>query len=108
MSGQEIKPLLFGHTIEVTDYWNWRLWKQKRTIDGKVSHSDYPVHTGSDSSKEGKSWSEDDSLCDRWLDIDNKIAICSLVFRDVDFGQNAYFMITDQGPMRFTVSIKRS
>jgi adenylate cyclase len=103
LSGQEIKSLLFGHTIEGADYWSWRFWKQKRTISGKVSHFAEPIHTGSTTTKEGESWIEDDRLCDRWLDMEDEITICSLIFRDVDWGIDAYFMVTDQGPMRFKV-----
>ena len=103
LSGQEIKSLLFGHTIEGADYWSWRFWKQKRSISDKVSHSGEPIHTGSITTKEGESWIEDDRLCDRWLDMEDEITICSLVFRDVDWGVDSYFMVTDQGPMRFKV-----
>ena len=42
LAGQEIKSLLFGHTIKGGDYWRGTPWNQKRTISGKVSH-DLPV-----------------------------------------------------------------
>jgi len=104
LAGQEIKSLLFGHTIRGRDYWNSNSWAQKRTIDGKVSHSGQSIHIGSDDAKEGESWIEDDRLCDRWPEVGDEITICVLIFRDSDGGPNDYYMLTDQGPQQFWVS----
>ena len=126
LSGQEIKSLLFGHTIKGQDYWNDRPWTQVRTIDGKVSHTGPPMHTGSNITKEGKSWIEDDRICETWPAVDVEITICTLIFRDsikcwknneghrrcgevvpaeyAQRSQNNYYMVTDQGPQRFQVS----
>jgi TolB-like protein/tetratricopeptide (TPR) repeat protein len=104
LAGQEIKSLLFGHTIRGRDYWNSNSWAQKRTIDGKVSHSGQSIHIGSNDAKEGESWIEDDRLCDRWPEVGDEITICVLIFRDSDGGQNDYYMLTDQGPHQFGVS----
>lgn len=119
LSGEEIKSLLFGYTIRGRDYWNGNSWTQVRTISGKFSHSP------SSTIREGKSWIEDDRLCDRWLDDDDKITICSLIFHDpvkcwtndkglrrcgnivpTEFAQSAeisYYMVTDRGPDSFRV-----
>ena len=105
LTGQEIKVLLFGHTITGKYYW-WssQHWTQKRTVDGKVSHSGYPIHTGSRDVKEGESWIEDDRLCQRWPEVGEESTICVLIFRDSDGAQNNYYMVTDQGPHPFSVS----
>jgi TolB-like protein/class 3 adenylate cyclase len=119
LSGQEIKSLLFGHTIRGRDFWNGWPWTQVRTIDGKFSHSPSAI------TREGESWIEGDRICDSWLDDGDKITICSLVFHDLvkcwtndnglrrcgsivpmEFSQtveNSYYMVTDQGPDSFKV-----
>jgi TolB-like protein/class 3 adenylate cyclase len=104
LTGQEIKTLLFGHTIKGLDYSQGTAWDQKRTIDGKVTHSGSSVHTGNPAIKDGESWIENDRLCDRWSDLDDKITICVLIFRDSDRSRNDYYMVTDQGPQPFRVS----
>jgi hypothetical protein len=125
LSGQEIKSLLFGHTIKGRDYFRETPWKQVRTIDGKVSHTGEPIHTGSNITKDGKSWIEDDRVCGTWSAVDVEINIFALIFRDsikcwknnagrrrcgemvpAEYAQriqNNYYMVTDQGPHRFQV-----
>lgn len=114
LSGDEIKSLLFGHTIRGRDYWNGRRWTQVRTLEGKLSHSRGGIDT------DGESWIEDDRVCDHWLDDGDEITLCSLVFHDPvkcwtndkglrrcgtivppEFAQSieiSYRMLTDQGP----------
>jgi len=105
LTGQEIKTLLFGHTLKGNDYYDGgSRWNQKRTIDGKVSHSGVPIHTGISTIKDGESWIEDDRLCDRWSEVDGNITICVLIFRDSNGDENDYFMITDDGPHPFRIS----
>ena len=128
LSGQEIKSLLFGHTINGRDYWNGNPWTQVRTIGGKVSHSGIAIHTGggfSNAPKEGESWVEDDRLCENWFEAGGEITICALVFLDsvkcwknnagrrrcgevvppeyAQRIQSSYFLVTDPGPNRFHV-----
>ena len=105
LTGQEIKTLLFGHTLKGRHYFDGgSRWNQKRTIDGKVSHSGVPIHTGISTIKEGESWIEDDRLCDRWSEVGGNITICVLIFRDSNGDENDYFMITDDGPHPFRIS----
>jgi TolB-like protein len=103
LTGQEIKTLLFGHTLEGRNNRGTR-WNQKRTIDGKVSHSGYASHTGNPAIKDGESWIEDDRLCDRWSEMGGNITICVLIFRDSNGDENDYYMITDDGPHPFRIS----
>jgi len=105
LAGQEIKTLLFGHTIRGQGFWSGLTWNQKRTIDGKVFHSGQSIYTGlSDAEEEGKSWIEDDRLCDHWSEAGDEITICVMIFRDSDRTKNDYYMMTDQGPHPFQVS----
>jgi tetratricopeptide (TPR) repeat protein len=108
LTGQEIKTLLFGNAIKGRDYWRGMEWGQKRTIGGKVSHTGEPIHlgisTGGHNVNEGKSWIEDDRLCNRWPDVDGDITNCVLIFRDSDRDENDFYMVTDIGPSPFRVS----
>jgi TolB-like protein/Flp pilus assembly protein TadD len=104
LSGEQIKSLLFGHTIRGRDYWVGSAWGQKRAIDGKVSHSGQPIHTGSYDVVEGESWIEDGQLCDRWPEDDGDLTICVPIYRESDGAENEYYMLTDQGPQPFRVS----
>jgi tetratricopeptide (TPR) repeat protein len=104
LSGQEIKTLVFGHTLKGRDFYVGQEWNQKRTIDGKVSHSGREIHTGNPAIKDGESWIEDDRLCDRWSEVGGNITICVLIFRDSNGDENDYFMITDDGPQSFRIS----
>ena len=104
LSGQEIKALLFGHTIKGQGFRSGLAWEQKRTLDGRFSHFGQSIYTGlSHAKEEGKSWVEDDRLCDHWSDVGDEITICVLIFRDSDRGPNYFYMMTDQGPHPFRV-----
>jgi TolB-like protein/class 3 adenylate cyclase/Flp pilus assembly protein TadD len=106
LSGEEIRALLFGHTIKGEDYWLADFIQQKRTIDGKLTHSGIqsPIDgVELDGDLLGESWVEDNRLCDRWFDAEGDLAICVLIFRDPDRGENNYYMMTDTGPHPFSV-----
>jgi len=105
LNGQEIKALVFGQTLKGRDFYDGgSRWNQKRTVDGKVSHSGVPIHTGNPAIKDGESWIEDDRLCDRWSEMGGNITICVLIFRDSNGDENDYFMVTDDGPHPFRIS----
>jgi TolB-like protein/Flp pilus assembly protein TadD len=106
LSGDEIKTLLFGHSIKGTDYWLGEYWRQQRSIDGKVKSIEAgTTRTATESEGEvmGESWIDGDRLCDRWPEADGDLKICVLIFRDSDSGQNNYYMVTDTGPHPFSV-----
>ena len=105
LSGEEIKALLFGHRIKGQDYWWGEDWHQQRTIDGKLTYSGTASFTDTEFDGEimGQSWIEDDRLCDRWPDAEGDLTICVTIFRDLDSGQNNYYMVTDTGPHPFSV-----
>jgi TolB-like protein/class 3 adenylate cyclase len=106
LSGEEIRALVFGHTIKGQDYWLGDPYRQQRTIDGKVAHSgvNSPISAVElDSEVLGESWVEDNRLCDRWFDAGGDLTTCVLVFHDPDSGPNDYYMVTDTGPHSFSV-----
>jgi TolB-like protein/class 3 adenylate cyclase len=51
----------------------------------------------------GESWIEGDRLCDRWPEAEVDLTICVTIFRDLESGQNNYYMVTDTGPHPFSV-----
>jgi len=106
LSGDEIKALLFGHSIKGTDYWLKDDWRQQRALDGKVTSIEagtIRTATEADGDVMGEGWIEGDRLCDRWPEADGDLTICVTVFRDPDSGQNNYYMVTDTGPHPFSV-----
>jgi len=106
LSGEEIRVLLFGHTIKGRDYWVSDSYRQQRTMDGKVTFSgvNSPVEAVEfDGELSGESWIEDNRLCDRWIDAEGDLTLCVLIFRDPDSGPNHFYMVTDTGPHPFQV-----
>ena len=106
LSGDEIKALLFGHTIRGTDYWLGDIWRQQRTIDGKVTSKETTTFHGATelySEVMGESWIDENRLCDRWRVTGGDLTICVAIYRDPDNGQNSYYMVADTGPHPFSV-----
>ena len=106
LSGEEIKALLFGHTIKGRDYWLGDTFRQQRTKDGKVTFSgvNSPIDAVEfEGELSGKSWIEDNRLCDRWPDVKGDLTLCVLIFHDPDSGPDNYYMMTDTGPHPFQV-----
>jgi tetratricopeptide (TPR) repeat protein len=105
LSGAQIRSLLFGHRIKGSDFWSGNGWAQKRTLEGKVSHSGQSMYTrNTDARDEGESWIEENQLCDRWSEVEGAITSCVLIYRESDGAENDYYMLTDQGPQPFRVS----
>lgn len=106
LSGDEIRALVFGHTVKGKDYWLGDSWRQQRSIDGKVRLTEVGTISSAtelDGEVVGESWIEDDRLCDRWPEPGGDLTLCVTVFRDLDSGQNNYYMVTDTGPHSFSV-----
>ena len=106
LSGDEIKTLLFGHTIKGEDYWLGDPWRQQRTADGKVSLTEINTFLSGiepDGEIVGESWIDSDRLCERWPEVAGDLTLCVTVFRDPDSGPNHYYMVADTGPHPFSV-----
>jgi len=106
LSGKEIRALLFGHRIKGRDYWLDSVWRQQRSLDGKLTHSgteSFHSAVELDGEEVGESWIDGDRLCDRWSDADGNVTICVMIFRDPDRGEDNYYMVTDTGPHPFQV-----
>jgi TolB-like protein/Flp pilus assembly protein TadD len=108
LTGPEIESLLFGNEIEGRDFWLSEFaWQQRRTVDGKVAHSGYPVHPGMTKAATGVDRIEDDMLCEQWLPLPESPSICIVVFRvpepNARLRWGDYVMVTDTGPHPFSL-----
>jgi len=108
LSGEEIRALVFGHSIKGKDYWTGDAWLQQRTIDGKVTSKEVAttrtaVEAEGEVAMLGESWIEGNRLCDRWPGAEVDLKLCVTIFRDPDRGQNNYYMVADTGPHPFSI-----
>lgn len=108
LTGAEIRDVSFGKEISGSDFWlAEKEWRQTRTEEGKVTHYGVPIHVGPPQSDEGEGTTRDDLLCERWLLEEQRVEICSSVYRMFDARSRArwgdYVMVTDIGPFPFSV-----
>ena len=103
LNGLEIKSLLFGQTIYGTDFFDSSSWTQTRDHSGKLLHTGPWFYTGNIIQGDGKSWIEDDRLCDQWFDNEGEVTICVVVYRDSARGEGNFLLVNDQGPHPFRV-----
>ena len=101
---KEIKKLVFGRKIE--SIWlqrGVRFWST-RTEDGKATISEIPKMVGI-SREKGRSWIEDDMLCDQWQIRVNGLKHCMSIFRNPEGTpekKNEYIAVSDFDFMLFS------
>ena len=76
LAHEEIKDLVFGHTATGFDPMTGTQWRIDRTIDGKAT---YECGELSDT---GKSWIENNMLCNQWKELYGGIKDCMPVFKN--------------------------
>jgi hypothetical protein len=76
LTGKEIRKLFFGRKVTGFDSTTQKQWWVERTKDGKATTR------GSDGSDSGKSWIEDDMLCDQWDKLFEGLKDCWIVYRN--------------------------
>ena len=76
LSGGEIKELFFGRKVVGTNITTGRPWWIERSQDGNAKVLD------GDDSDSGKSWIEDDMLCDQWDNLYESLKDCWVVYRN--------------------------
>lgn len=94
---EEIRKLIFGRKVKI----NWvhiagRYWIE-RTEDGKAIVSSIPGEIG-DFTDTGRSWIQDDMLCDQWEIIEGGLTYCMSVFRNPEGTHemnNEYIAVSD-------------
>ncbi|MBW2201829.1 MAG: tetratricopeptide repeat protein [Deltaproteobacteria bacterium] len=76
LTGKEIRKLFFGHKVTGIAFMTGKQWWVERTKDGKATIR------GGDGSDTGKSWIEDDMLCDQWDKLYEGLKDCWPVYRN--------------------------
>ena len=76
LTGKEIKELLFGRKVAGFTLGTEKQWWIERSRDGKAS-----VRDGDDSDS-GKSWVEEDMLCDQWDHLYESLKDCWVIYRN--------------------------
>lgn len=76
LTGKEIRKLFFGRKVTGIAFMTGKQWWAERTKDGKATI------LGGDGSDSGKSWIEDDMLCDQWDNLYEGLKDCWPVYRN--------------------------
>ena len=76
LSGDEIRQLFFGSKVVGSNIITGKQWSIERSEDGKAIIRD------GDKSDTGKSWIEEDMLCDQWDNLYESLKDCWVVYRN--------------------------
>ena len=76
LTGKEIKILFFGRKVTGFDSITQKQWWIERTKNGKATIR------GGEGSDSGKSWIEDDMLCDQWDNLFEGLKDCWVIYRN--------------------------
>jgi len=76
LNEKEIKDLLFGHTMVGLEPKTGKEWHIKRSTDGKATYESEGI------SEVGKSWVENNMLCNQWDNLYEGIKDCMPVFKN--------------------------
>jgi hypothetical protein len=76
MTGEEIRELFFGRKVTGFNMASGKQWWIDRNQDGKATIRD------GDKSDTGKSWIEEDMLCDQWDNLYESLKDCWVIYRN--------------------------
>ena len=76
LSSEEIKKLFFGRKVSGFTLTSEKKWQVERSKDGKAT-----IRNGDDYDT-GKSWIEEDMLCDQWDNLYEGLKDCWVVYRN--------------------------
>jgi len=76
LTEKEIRKLFFGRKVSGSTFPTGKQWRIEHTKDGKAT-----IRGGEDSDT-GKSWIEDDMLCDQWDNLYEGLKDCWVVYRN--------------------------
>jgi hypothetical protein len=76
LTGKEIRNLVFGKKVTGIGFMTGKQWWIERTTDGKA------IIRGGEGSDSGKSWIEDDMLCDQWDNLYEGLKDCWPIYRN--------------------------
>jgi adenylate cyclase len=78
LTGEELRKLFFGRKVSGSNMVTGQQWWIERSEDGKAT-----IQDGKDSDS-GKSWIEEDMLCDQWDNLYESLKDCWVVYRNSD------------------------
>ena len=76
LTGEELRKLFLGKKVSGSNMITGKQWWIERSEDGKATIRD------SDKSDTGKSWIEEDMLCDQWDNFYESLRDCWVVYRN--------------------------
>jgi adenylate cyclase len=76
LTGEELRKLFFGRKVNGSNMVTGQQWWIERSEDGKAT-----IQDGKDSDS-GKSWIEEDMLCDQWDNLYESLKDCWVVYRN--------------------------
>ena len=76
LTGDELRKLFFGQKVSGSNMITGQQWWIERSEDGKAAIRD------GDKSDTGKSWTEEDMLCDQWDNLYENLWDCWVVYRN--------------------------
>lgn len=100
LTGDEIKELVFGKTVTGFDFKSKEAWSIKRGKNGVT------VYRKGKISDTGKSWIEEDRLCNQWQNLYGGYRDCAPVFRNpegVAHKKEEYIGISAYGFVPFAI-----
>jgi tetratricopeptide (TPR) repeat protein len=108
LGGPEIEALLSGTEIEGNEFWTSHAWQRRQTADGAVEYSGRQIQPGVPWKAIGKSWIEDDMLCEEWSGATEPLELCTVIFGIPEGNARNrwgdYVMVTDTGPHPFKLA----
>lgn len=76
LAGEELRKLFFGRKISGSNMVTGKKWWIERSEDGKAAIRD------GDKSDTGKSWIEEDMICDQWDNFLESLRDCYVIYRN--------------------------
>lgn len=100
LGGEKIRELFFGRPVTGFDMRTGQQWQVERNRDGKATYH------GSEGPDSGKSWIEDDMLCDQWEKLYGGLKECWQVHSNPEGTpetKDEYLGVTDYGVYPFSL-----
>jgi hypothetical protein len=76
LNGEELRKLFFGRKVNGSNMITGQQWWIERSEEGKATIRD------GDKSDTGKSWIEEDMLCDQWDNLLESLRDCWVIYRN--------------------------
>ena len=84
LTGDEIKELFFGQKVGGSNMTTGKPWWVERSVEGEAIIRDDKVYNT------GKSWIEEDMLCDQWNNLYESLKDCWVIYRNPEGSPENY------------------